>query len=199
MCARGTVEESLDANDLAMALEAIQSAIPETPLGVSTGAWIVPDSTLRHEEVARWKVLPDFASVNFKEQGAVELAQLLLCRGVAVEAGLSNVRGVEVLVMSELAPSCLRVLLEPLEQLPEAALRTVQEIEAVLDCAHIAQPRLLHGVNQTAWGLIDKAGARGYDTRIGFEDVLTLPDGKTATNNGVLVAEAARRVRASRA
>jgi len=35
---------------------------------------------------------------------------------------------------------------------------------------------------------------QGYDTRVGFEDILTLPDGKPASSNGELVAEASRRM-----
>jgi uncharacterized protein (DUF849 family) len=53
---------------------------------------------------------------------------------------------------------------------------------------------VLHGLNQTAWDLIDEAAARGYDTRVGFEDILTLPDGNQAPGNGALVAEAYRRM-----
>jgi uncharacterized protein (DUF849 family) len=41
---------------------------------------------------------------------------------------------------------------------------------------------------------IDEAAKRGYDTRVGFEDILTLPDGKSAPDNGALVAEAMRRM-----
>jgi uncharacterized protein (DUF849 family) len=41
--------------------------------------------------------------------------------------------------------------------------------------------------------LIDVAAQRGYDTRIGLEDVLILPDGRQAKGNGELVAEATKR------
>ena len=37
--------------------------------------------------------------------------------------------------------------------------------------------------------------ARGYDTRIGFEDVLTLPDGMCADGNASLVAAACKMAR----
>ncbi len=189
--------ESLYGSDVARALEAMRSAIPGAPLGVSTGAWILPDTRIRHETVARWSLLPDFASVNFKEEGAAALAELLLSRGIGVEAGLSDVRAADVFVASGLATGCLRVLLEPQEQVTEAALQTAESIGAVLDRAGVTLPRLLHGLNRTAWVLIDIAAARGYDTRIGFEDVLALPDGESAISNGVLVAEASRRVRGS--
>jgi uncharacterized protein (DUF849 family) len=38
------------------------------------------------------------------------------------------------------------------------------------------------------------AARRGYDTRIGLEDALTLPDGSAAKGNEELVAEAVKRV-----
>jgi uncharacterized protein (DUF849 family) len=43
---------------------------------------------------------------------------------------------------------------------------------------------------------MDEAAARGYDSRVGFEDTLELPDGTLAPNNAVLVAEARRRMTA---
>lgn len=187
--------ESLDAGDVAKALGAVRSAAPGTPVGISTGAWILQDAKLRHEKVSQWTVLPDFASVNFKEDGAVPLAEMLLARGIGVEAGLSNVHGTEVLVASRLAPSCLRVLLEPFEQTSQDALKTLQDIEAVLDAAGVTLRRLLHGLNHTAWDLIDEAAARGYDTRVGFEDILTLPGGQSVRGNGALVSETLRRMR----
>jgi uncharacterized protein (DUF849 family) len=215
--------ESLAPDDVAMALYAVRSAVPETPVGISTGAWILRDAALRHEMISRWKVLPDFAAVNFKEEGALPLAELLLARGVGVEVGLSDVEGTQAFVSSGVQLShpqvvaemmtseaavflptgigsrCLRVLLEPFESLSEEALQTLELIEGMLDAAGVDLPRVLHGLNQTAWPLIDEAAARGYDTRVGFEDILTLPDGNPATGNAALVAETARRMSQSRA
>jgi uncharacterized protein (DUF849 family) len=142
-------------------------------------------------------VLPDFASVNFDEDGAVPLAELLLARGVGVEAGLCDARAAELFAASRLAGRCLRVLLEPGEPDAAAALATVVAMEAVLDGAGITLPRLLHGAGPSVWRLIDEAAARGYDTRVGFEDTLALPDGSLASNNAVLVAEARRRMTAA--
>jgi uncharacterized protein (DUF849 family) len=215
--------ESLAPEDVASALYAVRSAVPETPVGVSTGAWILRNATLRHETISRWKVLPDFASVNFKEEGALPLAELLLARGVGVEVGLSDVIGAQAFVasgvqlshrqivtemmMSEaevflptgIGSRCLRVLLEPFEPSTVQALQTLEQIEGILDAAGVDLPRVLHGLNETAWTLIDEAATRGYDTRVGFEDILTLPNGKPAPGNGALVAEAARRMGQSRA
>ena len=185
--------ESLAPSDVAAAVRAVREAIPGTPFGVSTGAWILKDPALRHKMVSEWKVLPDFASVNFKEEGAVELAQLLLSRGMGIEAGLSDTIGAEILITSGFAARCLRILLEPQEDSADTALANVSAIEAALKAGGVQLPLLLHGLDATAWKLLDAAAARGYDTRVGFEDILTLPSGAPAASNAELVAEAVRR------
>ena len=188
--------ESLTATDVAAALTAIRAAVPGIPIGVSTGAWIIRDTESRLKAIAGWTLLPDFASVNFHEEGSKQLAELLRTRGVGVEAGLANTRGAEVLVDSGLAARCLRVMFEPQEGDADTALGMLAQLEARLDGAGIRLPRLLHGVGPTAWPLIDAAIARGYDTRVGFEDTLTLPDGTTAPGNAALVAAARGRIEA---
>ena len=185
--------ESLAPSDVAAAVRAVREAIPGTPFGVSTGAWILKIAALRHKMVSEWKALPDFASVNFKEEGAVELAQLLLSRGMGIEAGVSDLPGAEAFVASGLAPRCLRILLEPQEESADTALANVSAIEAALKAGGVKLPLLLHGLDATAWELLDAAAARGYDTRVGFEDILTLPSGAPAASNAQLVAEAVRR------
>ena len=187
--------ESVAPDDVAAAVSAVRHAVPSTPLGVSTGAWILHNVLGRYEAVSAWQVLPDFASVNFKEEGATELAQLLLSRGIGIEAGFSDMAGAQVLVASGLALRCLRVLVEPFEQDTKSFLVTLEALEAVLDRARITLPRLLHGMDRVVWDAIDLAAARGYDTRIGFEDTLTLPDASLAGSNAALVAETIRRSR----
>ncbi|HLB78094.1 MAG TPA: 3-keto-5-aminohexanoate cleavage protein, partial [Candidatus Dormibacteraeota bacterium] len=105
--------ESLAPDDVARTLIAVRAVIPKTPIGVSTGAWIVPDPAERHALVAKWPELPDFASVNFHEPGAAALVDLLLARGVAVEAGVRDGAAAELLVNSGLAQRCVRVMFEP--------------------------------------------------------------------------------------
>ena len=185
--------ESLAPSDVAAAVRSVRGAVSGTPFGVSTGAWILKDPALRHKMVSEWKALPDFASVNFKEEGAVELAQLLLSRGMGIEAGVSDLPGAEAFVASGLAPRCLRILLEPQEESADTALANVSAIEAALKAGGVQLPLLLHGLDATAWELLDAAAARGYDTRVGFEDILTLPSGAPAASNADLVAEAVRR------
>jgi uncharacterized protein (DUF849 family) len=204
----GTEKESLFAEDVTPTLLAVRSFCENSQIaqnnliGVSTGAWILPDTNLRLQAVTAWQVLPDFASVNFSEDGAVKLANLLLSRGVDVEAGLSDAGGAEVFANSGLATRCLRVLIEPQEQEMEPALETVSAIERLLLKTPAQDspppPVLLHGTEATAWPMMEVALARGYDVRIGLEDTLVLPDGRMARDNLELVAEAVRRVRAFR-
>jgi uncharacterized protein (DUF849 family) len=180
--------ESLAATDIARAVSAVRAACRGIPIGVSTGAWIEPDPDRRLAQVRRWHLLPDYASVNFDEPGAVEVAEELLELGVGVEAGLSGLGGAEELVRSGLEDRCLRVLLEPQESELSGALETVAAIERLLG-VHVPSraPRLLHGVDATAWPLLRESARRGYEARIGLEDTLRLPEGELAGDNVELV------------
>src|SRR5258708_8396428 len=100
--------ESVHGEDVARGVTAIRSAVPGTPVGVSTGAWILPDLKLRHAAIAKWTLLPDFASVNMKEDGAIEVAEWLLSRGVRVGAGLSDGGGTAIFVARGLPSKGLR-------------------------------------------------------------------------------------------
>ena len=184
--------ESLEPDDVARAVAAVRAAVSKTPVGVTTGAWIVPAVDERHALVAAWGVLPDFASVNFQEEGAEELAKLLLDRRVDVEAGLCDAAAAARFTTSAVAGRCLRVLIEPQESDLATALRSVAEIESVLDRAGVPAQRLLHGTGATVWALIAEAARRGYDTRIGLEDTLVREDGTEAAGNAALVVEAQR-------
>lgn len=181
--------ESLAAEDVARALDKIRAACPGIPAGVSTGAWITGDTGKRLSLVGGWRVLPDFASVNVHEDGALGLIRLLLDRGVGVEAGVWNARSTRTLLESGLADQCLRVLVEPAEGGGDPT-TNLEEIEAVLGRLDVS--RLLHGFDASAWELVASAASRGYATRAGFEDTLRLPDGSIAANNAALVAAAKR-------
>jgi uncharacterized protein (DUF849 family) len=185
-----TGEESLDAGPVADTLLVVRAACAAVPIGISTGAWIEPDAGRRLAAVRSWHIVPDFASVNFHEDGASAIARALLDRGVALEAGLETVAAGEVLIASGLDGRCLRMLLEPQEAELAAARATVARLETLLDRLAVRVPRLLHGTGATAWPLLALARDRGYDTRIGLEDTLVLPDGRRATDNAELVASA---------
>jgi uncharacterized protein (DUF849 family) len=179
--------ESISPDDSARALEAIRAACPGVRVGVSTGAWIVPDVEQRLGLIQAWEVLPDFASVNVHEEGAMRVIRSLIGKGVGVEAGVWNAKSARALLGSGLAEECMRVLIEPGEE-PGGARVDLVEIEAAL--GFISTPRLLHGQDASAWEMVALAAQRGYDTRIGFEDTLRLPDGTQAQSNAALVSAA---------
>jgi uncharacterized protein (DUF849 family) len=182
--------ETLDARSTAAALLAVRRRVPEVRTGVSTAAWIEPDPDRRRAAVAAWEVLPDFASVNLCEAGAPELVAALADRGIGVEAGVWTVADAELLVQRRLDRRCVRLLLEPQEVEPATALGTADAVQAVLDEAGVRTPRLLHGVDGTAWPLLRAAVERGLEARIGLEDVLELPDATPTPDNAALVAAA---------
>lgn len=179
--------ESYVPEAVAATLDALRGAV-DVPIGVSTGAWVVPDPDARLSLVGAWPVVPDFASVNFSEPGAAVLARLLLDRGVGIEAGLWHADAARVLVESGLADECVRVLCEPIDQDLAVAEATLADLCAVLEDAAVGAPRLLHGFGETTWPMLRRAADLGYASRIGLEDTLTLPDGSSAPDNAALVA-----------
>jgi uncharacterized protein (DUF849 family) len=180
--------ESLQKSDMEPVILAIHRYCPTIPIGVSTGEWIVPNLSARLKYVSEWTDIINFASVNFDEVGAVEVASTLLKLGIGVEAGLFHADAAETLAKSGLAEKCLRIMFEPGDETLGGAMQTVRGIEEVLTSYQIKnKSRLLHGFNLTAWPLLVEAKKRGYDTRIGFEDTLFLPNGEQAKNNSELI------------
>jgi uncharacterized protein (DUF849 family) len=179
--------ESLEAADVAKTIDAIRDACPHIPIGIGTGAWIIPDLRHRLSVIRSWTTLPDFASVNLHEAGAAQVIELLLERGVGVEAGIWNAPAAVSLIKSGLADDCLRILLEPAEASCSARANLLQMEEVLIG---VTSPRLLHGLGHCAWHLVELAAKRRYDTRTGFEDTLRLPDGTLASSNAELVSAA---------
>lgn len=179
--------ESLGPADVAQFLEAICAACPGTPIGISTGEWIVPDLAERLRLIEAWALIPDFVSLNIHEKGFDKVADLLWQVGVDIEAGIFDLAAAQTFREWSERNRCLRILIEPEETTVEEATATVEAIESILDRTVPTLPRLLHGADNTAWPMIRLAAVRGYDTRIGFEDTASLPDGRMAQDNGELV------------
>jgi uncharacterized protein (DUF849 family) len=114
--------ESLEWPDIETTVHAVRKHSPTIPVGVSTGRWIVPDFAARIQLVSQWKNIIDFASVNFHEEGAAEIAGKLLELGIGVEAGLFHARAAEMLVRSGLAERCIRIMFEPIDRSVNEAL-----------------------------------------------------------------------------
>src|SRR5215212_6875031 len=106
--------ESLHPADVDRVVAAIRTKAPHASLGLTTGAWILPDVQKRLDALARWQQLPDFASVNFDEEGCELVARLLVERGVGVEAGVLDAPSTERFLAA--AIPVVRVLIELQEQ-----------------------------------------------------------------------------------
>lgn len=156
------------------------------------GAWAEPGPAARAARVRDWTALPDFASVNWHEPGAEELAGVLLDLGVGVEAGLwSGTDGPARFAASPLGPRVLRVLAEVTDPAADTAEASARALPAAIGDAH-GRPVLLHGVEAGTWPVLRLAGRLGLATRAGLEDTLLLPDGERALSNAQLVRAALR-------
>ncbi|MER5720011.1 3-keto-5-aminohexanoate cleavage protein [Streptomyces sp. NPDC002132] len=181
--------DTLEAVAVAAAVSAVRAAVPGIPVGVTTGAWASSDPQDRVARIAEWTVLPDHASVNWHEKGAREVAAVLLDRGVGIEAGIfSGTTAARQFLDWPHAHRVLRVMAEVTETAPPEALDAADRLLGELEAA--PTPLLLHGQDEAAWSVLRLAATRGLDTRIGFEDVLHLPDGTPARDNAALVREA---------
>jgi uncharacterized protein (DUF849 family) len=164
--------ESLEPADVAATLIAVRQEAPGVEVSLSTGLWI---TARRYELIAAWSETPELVALNLSEEGWQRLAALLTERGIGIEAGLATTEDAEALVASDLAPH--RVLVEV-----DGGVAEARAIDAVLDRAGHAAPRLHHGYGVATSGVLRAPKARGHDVRIGLEDTLELPDGAPASN-----------------
>ena len=180
-------KDSLEPDVVAAAVEAVRTAVPGLPLGVTTGFWALPDAEARRRAVEGWTVLPDFASVNWHEPGSPELAQVLRDKGLGVEIGLFHADAAASWAESEMVDHAMRVMVELQGHEDVAA---ADDMLARVRAADSPAPVLLHGLDESCWPLLEHAGACGVQTRIGMEDTLRLPDGSVTPDNAALVAAA---------
>lgn len=184
--------ETLDAPVCAAALRAVRATCPGIPVSLSTSATIEPDPVRRLAIIASWTVLPDLVSANQGEEGIVELCEMLLDRGVGIEAGILSAADAETFVGSGLAGRCTRVLLEPSDADPDKAVAHAAAMERILEEAGIGLEQVHHGEQLATWAVCRRAVVRGHGIRTGLEDTTVLPDGRPARDNAELVAAAVR-------
>jgi uncharacterized protein (DUF849 family) len=187
--------ETLDGDVCARVLRAIRAICPGIPISLTTSAAIVSDPAERFRIVESWTDMPDLVSANQGEPGIAELCELLLSRGVGIEAGLLSSDDARAFVRSGLAGRCRRVLVEPLDVDSDVAVRHAAEMEDIVASAGIALQQVHHGYGIACWAVNRRALDRGHGIRTGLEDVTLLPDGTQARDNAELVAAAARLVR----
>lgn len=188
-------KETLDATACATVLRALRRLCPGLPISLTTSATLVPDPEERLRIVAAWDDTPDLVTANQGEPGIVDLCELLLSRGVDIEAGLLTLEDARAFVRSGLASRCRRVLLEPLDEAPDVALRHAAAMEDTLASAGVTLEQVHHGYGVASWAVNRRALARGHGIRTGFEDVTVLPDGSPATDNAALVEAAVDLIR----
>ncbi|MDO3636254.1 3-keto-5-aminohexanoate cleavage protein [Mycolicibacterium arseniciresistens] len=179
--------DSLRPDVVAAAVTAVRQAVPGLPLGVTTGYWALPDAAERRRAVESWDVLTDFASLNWHEPGSPELAQVLLSKGLGVEVGIFHAEAAQSWAGSDIAAHCMRVMIE---LQADAGTALADDLLDQVTAAGSPAPVLLHGLDESCWPLLEHAGVRGVQTRIGLEDTLHLPDGSLAPDNAALVSAA---------
>ena len=130
-------------------------------------------------------------TANQGERGILELCELLLERQIGIEAGLLALDDAHAFVASGIAPRCVRAMLEPLDLEPDDAVEHAAAIEQALADAGVGLEQVHHGEGIASWAVNRRAAARGHGIRTGLEDTPVLPDGRTASGNGELVAAAA--------
>jgi uncharacterized protein (DUF849 family) len=178
--ARGA--QTLEARACDAAVAAIRASAPGMPVGLSTAEAIDPDPFARAEAITGWRAPPDFVSVNLGELGWAGIIRAALHAGIGVEAGLASPSEAEELARSPFAHRAVRALVEVEGGAAEARAVSERVPEGV--------PQLWHGYGPLTWEVLAAGAAAAHDVRVGLEDVLVLPDGRTAEGNAELVAAA---------
>lgn len=179
--------ETLESDACSEVLLATRRECPGVPISLTTSASIVSDPERRLQIVSSWTELPDLVTVNQGEQGIVQVCELLMSRGVGLEAGLLSVDDARKFVAGPSHLRWRRVLIEPLDTNPDQAVRHAAEMEDVLTAAGITLEQAHHGYGIASWAVNRRAIARGHGIRTGLEDVTVLPDGQQAESNAQLV------------
>lgn len=169
-------------------MSAMRTASPDVPIGITSGEWAAPSVADRLAAIRTWAILPDFVSVNWHEEGADEVAGLLIERGIGIEAGIWNTTGLQCWTESPHRSGCLRALIELPdiegdEEIKDAAAALIDGVKN----AELELSILLHGEERSTWPALALADEWGLDSRIGLEDTLLLPDGTRAKGNQELV------------
>ena len=187
----GDGRQTLAAEPCAAAIRAVRAACPGIPISLSTSAEIEPEPERRRALVAAWTELPELVTANQGEERIVELCGLLAERGIGIEAGLLSLADAHAFVASGIASRCVRAMVEPLGEDPDAVAEAAA-MEEALTGAGITLEQVHHGDGLASWAANRRGATRGHGIRTGLEDTPVLPDGRLASGNGELVAAAAR-------
>lgn len=189
--------QTFAAGPVTATLRAVRAACPGIPISLSTSADIEADPRRRAALIGAWTELPDLVTANQGEDGIVELCELLVARGIGIEAGLLSLDDARRFIAAGIASCCVRAMVEPLDADPAAAVAHADAIEQTLADAGVSLEQVHHGDGIASWAVNLRAVPRGHGIRTGLEDTPVLPDGRTAEGNGDLVAAATSMLRSN--
>ncbi|WP_434439821.1 3-keto-5-aminohexanoate cleavage protein [Lentzea sp. E54] len=166
--------------EVATTIATVRAAVPGIEISVSTD---VPGN--RATLIGSWVALaagkPDIARVHVADPGWRELARALHQVNVGIELVVETPAE-----LGELPAGTSRIAVAATRETAESVLRTVEPL---------GLPILLHGRDADAWPVLTYAARLEHHVRMGLEDTLLMPDGRTARNNAELVAMARRNQR----
>lgn len=183
--------QTFAAEPCAATLRAVRAACPGIPISLSTSAVVESDPLRRIAFIQAWTELPDLVTANQGENGIVELCELLVSRGIGIEAGLLSLDDAHQFIASGVAAVCVRAMVEPLDADAADAIAHADAIENAIIEAGITLEQVHHGDGIASWAVNHRAIPLGHGIRTGLEDTPVLPDGRQAHGNGDLVAAAA--------
>jgi uncharacterized protein (DUF849 family) len=178
----GAGQQTLSVRACDAAVAAIRAAAPGLPVGLSTAEAIERDLFARAAAVRAWRQPPDFISVNLSELGWQGIMRAAVHAGIGIEAGLASGADAEEFARSPFVHQVVRALVE--------VDGGAEDARAIAELIPAGVPQLWHGYGERTWDVLAAAQAAGVDTRVGLEDVLVLPDGRSAAGNAQLVAAA---------
>ncbi len=190
----GQGNESLSPRDVNRTVSAVRGLADQCGIGVeiglTTGAWIVPDLQSRIDMISGWEDV-DCATVNLSEEGFAQVMEAMRSSGIGIDVGLWDLSEIERFAGSGFVHHVRRVSIEldpGAPYFPQGnPLVLSRQLNEALDSIGCAASRLTHGAGAWTWPLVEDALQRGHDTRVGFEDSLLMPDGSAASANADLV------------
>ncbi|TQM64342.1 3-keto-5-aminohexanoate cleavage protein [Humibacillus xanthopallidus] len=183
--------ETLAAQHVVDALTAIRALTPGLRVSVTTRDGIVDSPRTKLAQISEWPGPdlggPDCASVNWHEEGALDIATALREKGIGVEAGIWTPRATIAFVSTNWPWQVERVLVEVIPGVTPGSEGTWAAERILAALGMTPAPVLVHGERAWTWPVLRWAQASGFDVRIGLEDTRYLPDGSVAHDNSELV------------
>ena len=183
--------ESVEPDVVGATVAAIRWAAPSLEIGVPLARWVEPNAFRRTELAQGWAHLPrharpDVVAINVQERGWETICEAVASVGLGIELGVWTTGDAVQLKQAGVPLNTVRVTVEVTVTDPDSAVADAVRLLRALRPMPVRI--LLHGEEGGAWPVLDYARRQGFDTRIGFEDTLTGPDGIwSATGNEELV------------